>query len=52
VFVAMMIVGLIFAPTLGGAIFWAVMVAVGLFIVYLILRRFYLRLVGRRGGRR
>lgn len=47
---AAIIIGVIFAPTLGGAIVWGVAFAIAGFLTLIVLKRIYLRLVGRRGG--
>lgn len=49
--VGLIVIGLLAAPTLGGAVVWAVGMALVITVVFFGLRRLYLRLAGRRGGR-
>lgn len=51
VLVALVLIGFIAAPTLGGAVVWMIGMAAVLLVVFFVLRRLYLRAAGRRGGR-
>jgi len=52
VLIGLVLVGLIFAPTLGGAIVWGVGALLVVGLLFFGLRRVYLVLVGRRSWRR